>query len=320
MFYQDVLVPYCTTTDLDPDSIFQLGIKELEKIELDFEKVKTRMGFKGSLSKFYHFLRTDKQFYPFKSGEEVLNWYRNSAATIEPQLLKLFFTTPHCPCAFVSAPMQTCKSQAHTYNHADEKCTHNAYVTVPVCDPAEYWLPEMMALLLHEHMPGHHLQNMTSIESASLPPFRRNVWVVASIEGWGLYSEFLGYELNAYDDPIQMSGALSKDQHRILRLILDVGIHYKGWSREQAIKFFTEHSARPANDIEMEVERYMAYPGQALAYKIGALKIQELRKKAETALGKKFNIRSFHELVLKSGPLPLNLLEMQVDAWIKQNT
>lgn len=274
--YYRYLVRYYTTTDLAPQVIHKIGLAAVDSIEKEFERVKAKTNFNGNLRAFYHFLQTDAQFYPFKDEVEVLEAYRKLQAKAERDLSRLFWKMPQCRLEILPMEPEKRASGSHEYRAGTTDCSRPGRFMVPIPDATRYWRVEMDALFAHEAYPGHHHQIMSAIENLDLPEFRRNLSVTAYLEGWGLYSESQWQ----YDDPYSYCGKLAKAQHRMIRLVVDTGIHYYGWTRQQAIDYFKAHSPRPEQDIVMEVERYMAYPGQALSYYIGARKITELRERA----------------------------------------
>lgn len=305
-----------TTTNLSPDEIHRIGLSEVRRIRREMEKIKKQTGFKGDLKAFFEFLRTDPRFFPFKTADEVLDAYRAIGAKMQPNLAKYFGIFP-------SAKLEVWRTEKFREKAADERYSAAApdgsrpgifYVGIP--DATKYQTIRMEALYLHEAVPGHHHQNSIQREQKNLPRFRQFYGSVAYGEGWGLYAESLGAELGLYTDPYQRLGMLSMDMMRSVRLVVDTGIHSKGWTREQAINYFLENAPMTEADVTAQVERYIALPGQALAYKIGQLKILELRRRSERALGAKFSLRDFHDEILKDGQLPLDVLETKINEWI----
>lgn len=314
----DYLIKYWTTTDMSADQIFELGESEVARIRGEMEKVKTQVGFKGDLRAFFDYVRTDKKFTPFKEPQQVIDWYASLEKTMKPQLSKMFDLVPKSKFEVrrTEAFREASASAEYTQGTPDGSRPGIFYVPVPDASKANVVGGE--SLFLHEAIPGHHYQISLQQENTALPTFRRFLWYGAYGEGWALYSESLGKELGLYTDPYQYFGMLSSEMHRAIRLVVDVGMHTKGWTREQAIEYSKANEAEPEESIVAEIERYMAIPGQALSYKVGQLKILELRHRAEQALGEKFDIREFHNQILDAGCLPLKVLEEKVDRWIEQ--
>lgn len=310
------LAKFWTTTNLTPDEIYAIGEKEVARIHAEMERTKTETGFKGTLKEFFHFIHTDKQFMPFKQDSDVINAYRAIETKMQPQLKKLFNLVPKAKFEVRQTEAFREVSASAEYNQAAPDGSRPGIFYVPVLDATTFNNVSMEDLFLHEAIPGHHYQTSIQQENMDLPDFRRFGWYGAYGEGWALYTESLGKELGLYTDPYQYFGALSEEMHRALRLVLDVGIHMKGMTREQAIAYSLDNETESEADITAEVERYMAIPGQALAYKIGQMKILELRARAEKELGSKFSIQAFHDEVLINGCLPLAIFEKEVDRWI----
>lgn len=310
------LVKVSTTTNLSPDEIHQIGLNEVRRIRGEMEKVKEQVGFKGDLSAFFDYIRTDPKFYPFKTEEEVLQTYRAIEAKLQSNLPKYFGLVPKSKFEVRATEKFRAASAAHQYNRPAPDGSRPGIFYVPIPDVSKYNNTTMESLFLHEAIPGHHFQISLQQEQQSLPKFRNYGGYSAFSEGWALYTESLGRELGLYQDPYQYFGMLSGEMHRAIRLVVDTAIHAKGWSREQAIKYSLENESMSEDRITAEIERYMAMPGQALSYKIGQLKILELRRKAERALGAKFNVRAFHDEILKDGALPLSILESKINEWI----
>ncbi len=305
-----------TTTEMDPDSIFELGQREVARIRGEMEQVKQQVGFQGDLRAFFDYVRSDKKFKPFKTPDQVLRWYAGLETTMQPQLGKLFDLVPKT--RFEVRRTETFReaSASAEYVQGTPDGSRPGIFYVPVPDATKQNIVGGESLFLHEAIPGHHYQISLQQEDSTLPSFRRFLWYGAYGEGWALYAESLGKELGLYTDPYQYFGMLSSEMHRAIRLVVDVGIHTRGWTREQAIEYSKANEAETEESIVAEIERYMAIPGQALAYKVGQLKILELRRRAEQALGPKFDIRAFHNQVLDAGCLPLEVLEEKVDQWI----
>ncbi|UOQ52654.1 DUF885 domain-containing protein [Hymenobacter cellulosivorans] len=304
-----------TTTDKTPEEIYQTGLAEVKRIRSEMERVKTQVGFKGDLPAFFQFMKTDKQFMPYKTPEEVLTAYRGIQARITPNLPKYFSRQPKSPFEIRQTEAFRAASASAEYNRAAADGSRPGIFYVPILDAATFTTPGMESLFLHEAIPGHHFHISLQQENTALPKFRRFGGYSASSEGWALYTESLGKELGLYTDPYQYMGALSNEIHRAIRLVVDVGMNTKGMTREQAIKYMMDNEAINEQKATAEIERYMAIPGQALSYKIGQLKIQELRDKYRKQLGSKFSLRAFHDEFLKDGIMPLAVLERKMDAW-----
>lgn len=309
-------VAFHTTTTLTPAEIHALGLKEVARIRGEMQKVLNEVGFKGTLQEFFVKLRSDPQFY-YSSPDELFRAYVVTAKQIEPELPKLFgklYRTPFGvrPIPAVSAPANTTAYYAE--GSADGRRAGYFYVNLyrPEVRP-KY---EIEVLTSHEAVPGHHLQVTLAQEHGELPPFRRVAGYTAFVEGWALYSERLGYELGLYKDPYSRFGQLTYDMWRAVRLVVDTGMHSEHWTRQQAIDYFSDNAAKTETDIVNEIDRYIGWPGQALAYKIGQLRILALRAEAEQALGPRFDIRSFHDAVLENGALPLDVLSDRMHAWL----
>ena len=305
-----------TTTDKTPEEIYEIGLKEVARIRSEMEKVKDQVGFKGTLAEFFTHLKTDKQFYPYKQPKEVLDAFRGILVKIEPNLKTMFNKTPKSKFEVRQTEKFREASASAEYNQASADGSRPGIFYVPIPDAAKFnFTSGMESLFLHEAIPGHHYQTSLLQENANLHKFQRFNWYGAYGEGWALYCESLGKELGLYTDPYQYMGALGDEIHRAIRLVVDVAIHTKGWSREQAIKYMMDNEPIAEQGAVAEIERYMAIPGQALSYKIGALKIRELRTKYEKQLGAKFNLANFHDEFLKDGCMPLDVLERKMDAW-----
>jgi uncharacterized protein (DUF885 family) len=317
--YYAYLAKHHTTTELTPEQIHQLGLSEVKRIRAAMDALRAEVGFRGSFADFSKFLRSDPRFY-FKTGDELLTAYGALGKRIDGELPRLFGKLPRLPYGVRAVPMETAPYQTTAYYQpgaADGTRAGYFYANLYKPETRPKW--EMEVLTSHEAVPGHHLQISLQQELEGLPEFRKNgISYTAFVEGWALYSESLGYELGLYKDPYSRYGQLTYEMWRACRLVVDTGMHAKGWTRQQAIDFMVANTPRTQHDIEVEVDRYIAWPGQALAYKIGQLKIRGLRTRAETALGDKFDVRAFHDVVLGSGALPLDVLERNVDAWIAQ--
>jgi uncharacterized protein (DUF885 family) len=302
-----------TTTNKTADEIFDIGIKEVARIESEMNKVKEEMKYKGDLKSFFKYLRTDPKFFPYKTPEEVLNAYRAVQHKIAPHLKKMFNQTPKTPFEIRQVEEFRAASSAIHYFDGSYEENRPGIFYVPIIDATKTNISE--STFAHEAIPGHHYQVMLQAENTSLPKFRRFGNSTVYNEGWALYVESLGKDLGLYSDPYQYMMALSDGILRAVRLVVDPGLHAKGWSREQAIKYMTDHTPFTEQVVEAEIERYMAYPGQAVSYKIGEQKIKELRAKYNTQLGGEFNIAEFHDEILQDGSMPLDILERKMDDW-----
>ena len=307
-----------TTTRLTPDEIHRIGLHEVKRIRGEMMKIIEEVGFDGTFGEFLEHLRTDPQFY-FDNPDDLYQEYLATSKRIDPELVKLFGKLPRMPYGVKPIP------------DAIAPDTTTAYYSRPAADGSRagiYWVNlykpevrpkyEIEVLSVHEAMPGHHLQIALQQELGDVPMFRRFMGFTAFVEGWGLYSERLGYDLGLYKDPYSRFGQLTYDMWRAVRLVVDTGMHYKGWTRQQAIDFFKDNAAKTELDIINEIDRYIIWPGQALAYKIGQLKILQLRSRAEVELGERFDIRAFHDELLGAGALPLDLLEQRMDRWMAE--
>jgi uncharacterized protein (DUF885 family) len=305
-----------TTTRMTPDDIHRLGLEEVLRIREEMQEIIKQVEFGGSFQDFLVFLRTDPQFYYDNPGD-LYEAYLATCKRIDPELVNLFGVLPRMPYGVKPIPDSIAPD------------TTTAYYSRPAADGSRagiYWVNlyrpevrpkyEIEVLSVHEAMPGHHLQIALQQELGDIPQFRRFLGFTAFVEGWGLYSERLGYDLGLYKDPYSRFGQLTYDMWRAVRLVVDTGMHYKGWTRQQAIDFFKDNAAKAEHDIVNEIDRYIGNPGQALAYKIGQLKILTLRERAERQLGEDFDIRAFHDELLGAGALPLDLLELRMDAWL----
>jgi len=305
-----------TTTQMTPEEIHNLGLKEVARLNAEMEKVKNQVGFKGTLKEFFDEVRNKPELKPFKKPEEVIANFEKIYARVQPNVDKLFALQPKTKFEIRRTEAFREKTASAEYMQGTEDGSRPGIFYVPIPKVAEYNVYGDEDLFLHEAIPGHHFQISLQQESSTLPDFRKFNWFGAYGEGWALYTESLGKELGLYQDPYQYFGMLSNEMHRAIRLVVDTGMHSKNWSREQAIQYSLDNEAESKESIIAEIERYMAIPGQALSYKIGQLKIMELRKKAEIKMGTKFDIKKFHEKVLESGVLPLDLLEKKIDSWI----
>lgn len=310
---------YHTTTDLAPQDIHALGLKEVARIRAEMEAIKKQVGFTGTLEEFFTYLRTDPKFF-YKTGGELLDGYRALAKRIDPELIKISRKLPRTPYGVIQIPDAIAPMSPTAFaNGGAPDGSRPAYFFANLYKPETRPKWEMMALTLHEAMPGHCLQISTAQELGDLPSFRRHAFFTAYVEGWGLYAESLGEDMGLYkDDPYSKFGQLTYEMWRAVRLVVDTGIHAMEWERERAIKYFMENAAKTENDVTTEIDRYISVPGQALAYKIGELKIKELRRRSEQALGAKFDLRDFNDVVLQSGALPLDILDNRVNEWLAE--
>lgn len=315
--YYNYLIKFQTTTTMDADDIHNIGLIEVARIRGAMEQVKQQVGFNGDLMSFFDFVRSNKKLMPFKNAQEVLDNFHQIHARIEPKVSKIFDLRPTIPFEVrrVEAFREVSSSPHYIPGAPDGSRPGVFYVPVP--DAFKYNTYTDESLFLHEAIPGHHFQASLAAENRDVPDFRRFVWYGAYGEGWALYCESLGEELGLFEDPYQYFGMLGLEMHRAIRLVVDTGLHTKGWTREQAIAYSLENEALAEPVVVSEVERYMAWPGQALSYKIGQLKIQQLRKVAEEKLGEKFDIKVFHNTILESGGVPLKILEDRIMEWIE---
>jgi len=306
-----------TTTRMSPDEIHRLGLDEVKRIRGEMQAIIDELGYEGDFASFLEYLRTDPQFY-FDDPDALYEAYLATSKRIDPELVRLFGKLPRMPYGVKPIPDSIAPD------------TTTAYYSRPAADGSRagiYWVNlyrpevrpkyEIEVLTVHEAMPGHHLQLALQQELGEMPAFRRYAGFTAFVEGWGLYSENLGYELGLYEDPYSRFGQLTYEMWRAVRLVVDTGLHYRGWTRQQAIDFFKANAAKTEHDIVNEIDRYIGNPGQALAYKIGQIRIQSLRDNAEALLGDDFDIRAFHDELLGAGALPLDLLQQRMDAWLE---
>ena len=307
-----------TTTDMPPQDIHALGLKEVARIRAEMESVKTQVGFTGTLAEFFTHLRTDPKFF-YKTGEELLEGYRALAKRIDPELIRISRKLPRVPYGVIPIPDAIAPMSPTAYaNGGAPDGSRPPYFFSHHHKPATRPKWEMMGVTLHEGVPGPCLQISVAQELGDLPLFRRHAFFTAYVEGWGLYAESLGEDMGLYkDDPYAKFGQLTYEMWRAVRLVVDTGLHAMEWDRARAIKYFMDNAAKTENDVINEIDRYISSPGQALAYKMGELKIKELRRRAEQALGAKFDLRDFNDVVLQSGALPLYILDARVNDWIK---
>ena len=308
---------YHTTTDLTPDEIHDIGLKEVLRIRKEMEQIITDLDWDGDFKSFLNYLRTSPRFY-YDNPEDLLNAYLIMAKSIDPLLPKIFKVFPRAPYGVIPIPAESAPYTTTAYYNSPAK-GRPGYFYANLYKPESRPKYEIPVLTVHEAVPGHHFQISIAQELENVPTFRKYQSFTAFVEGWGLYSEELGEFMNLYDDPYNKFGQLTYDMWRAIRLVVDTGMHYKNWSRQEAIDLFVENTAKSKLDIENEVDRYIAWPGQALAYKIGQLKMLELRNKAEKELGDKYDIKDFHHELLKRGSLPLDILEDYINDWIEES-
>lgn len=316
--HYNYLVKHYTTTDLTPDEIHQIGLKEVTRILAEMEQVKTQVGFSGTIKEFFDHVREKKELMPFSEPQQVIDNFNAIHEKIKPNLDKLFDLKPKTAFEIKRTEAFREATASAQYNAGSLDGTRPGVFYVPIPDVKKYNRYADEDLFLHEAIPGHHYQISLQQEDETLPSFRKTIWFTAYGEGWALYTESLGKELGLYEDPYQYFGMLSAEMHRAIRLVVDTGIHTKGWTREQAIQYSLDNEAESLQSVIAEIERYMAIPGQAVSYKIGQLKIRELRRKAEKQMGKKFEIKEFHNQVLESGCVPLKILEDKINLWIQR--
>lgn len=312
-YYED-LAKHFTTTNLTPDEIHEIGLTEIKRIRSEMEAIIDQVNWDGDFNSFLNYLRTSPRFY-YDNGEDLLDAYLIMSKTIDPLLPKLFTVFPRAPYGVIPIPAESAPFTTTAYYNSPSP-GRPGYFYANLYKPESRPKYEIPVLTVHEAVPGHHFQISIAQELENVPMFRKYQGITAFVEGWGLYSEELGEFIGLYDDPYDKFGQLTYDMWRAIRLVVDTGMHYKDWSRDDAVNLFIENSAKSILDINNEVDRYIAWPGQALAYKIGQLKILELRNKAEKILGDKYDIKEFHDEVLKRGSLPLDLLEYYIDEWI----
>lgn len=316
-YYQDRINFYTTSTKYTAEDIHQIGLKEVARIKAEMRKIISDLGFKGSFADFLKFLRTDPQFYA-KTPKELLMIARDMAKRADAQLPSFFKTLPRKPYGVAPVPDAIApKYTAGRYIGTSKNSTDPGYYWVNTYDLPSRTLYTLPALTVHEAVPGHHLQGSLNNELGdSIPKFRRNLYLSAYGEGWGLYSEFLAEEMGMYTTPYEYFGKFTYEMWRACRLVVDTGIHAKGWTRQQVVDFMSANTALSLHEVNTETDRYISWPGQALSYKIGELKIRELRKRAKEKLENKFDIREFHEVILEQGTVTLSILESRVDKYI----
>ena len=314
--YYEYLTKYYTTTELSPDEIYEIGIEEIKRIRTEMEEIIKKVNWDGDFNSFLNYLRTSPRFY-YDNPDDLFNAYLIMSKTIDPLLPKIFKVFPRAPYGVIPIPEESAPFTTTAYYNSPSP-GRPGYFYANLYKPESRPKYEIPVLTVHEAVPGHHFQISIAQELDNVPSFRKYQGITAFVEGWGLYSEELGEYMGIYDDPYDKFGQLTYDMWRAIRLVVDTGMHFKGMTRDEAINIFVENSAKSILDINNEIDRYIAWPGQALAYKIGQLKILELRNKAEKKLGDKYDIKDFHHEVLKRGSLPLNLLEFYIDEWINE--
>jgi len=315
--YYQFLIRNYTTTNLTPDSIYNLGLKEVAFLKSEMEKVKEEVRFDGSLQDFFSFVNKDRQFYPFKTANEVLDSFWAIKKIEDPYLKKIFEKEPTTKFEIRQTEAYRAASASAEYNAGSEDGTRPGIFYVPILNPTQFNIVGMETLFLHEAIPGHHYQISLQQENNDLPKFRKFLGYSAYAEGWALYTETLGKELGLYSNPYQYLGHLSDAMHRAIRLVVDVSIHTKNMSRDEAIKYMMDNERISKEEATAEIERYMAIPGQALSYKIGQITISRMKEKYSKELGSKFNLASFHTQLLEGGNMPLEVLEKKLARWAK---
>ena len=317
-FYQNRINYFTTSSQYSADDIHQIGLNEVARIKGEMQKIIDDLEFKGSFADFLKFLRTDEQFYP-KTADELLMFARDIAKRIDAELPKFFKTLPRKPYGVVPVPADLAPNYTGgRYSGSSSETTAGFYWVNTYNLPSRtlYTIP---ALTAHEAVPGHHLQISLNNElPETIPSFRRKLYLSAYGEGWGLYSEYLADEMNIYTTPYEKFGQLTYEMWRACRLVVDTGVHAKGWTRQQMIDYMAKNTALSIHEVTTETDRYISWPGQALSYKIGEIKIRELRKKAEAALGDKFDIREFHEVILEEGTVTLSIMEKRINSYIQK--
>ncbi|MDB4829080.1 DUF885 domain-containing protein [Gammaproteobacteria bacterium] len=313
--WYEYLARYHTTTNLTPDEIHEIGLKEIKRIRSEMEEIIASVKWDGDFNSFLNFLRTDKRFY-YDNAEDLFDAYLIMSKKIDPLLPMIFKDFQKAPYGVTEIPMESAPYTTTAYYNPPSK-GRPGYYYVNLYKPESRPKYEIPVLSVHEAVPGHHFQISIAQEMENVPEFRKHQSFTSFVEGWALYSEELGEHMGLYNDPYDKFGQLTYDMWRAIRLVVDTGMHYKDWTRDDAINLFVNNTAKSILDIENEVDRYIAWPGQALAYKIGQLKILELRTKAETELGEKYDIKDFHYEVLKRGSVPLSVLETYINEWIE---
>ncbi|WP_298898358.1 DUF885 family protein [uncultured Psychroserpens sp.] len=318
-YYQDRINFYTTSTQYTANDIHQIGLKEVARVKAEMEQIISELNFKGSFADFFHFLRTDEQFYA-KTPNELLTIARDMAKRADEQLPRFFKTLPRKPYGVAPVPDAIApKYTSGRYVGTSKESSEPGYYWVNTYDLPSRTLYTLPALTVHEAVPGHHLQGSLNNELGdSIPQFRKDLYLSAYGEGWGLYSEYLADEMGMYTTPYEQFGQLTYEMWRACRLVVDTGIHMKGWTRDQVVEYMSSNTALSLHEINTETDRYISWPGQALSYKIGELKIRELRQKAQSQLGAKFDIREFHEVILEQGTVTLSILENRVNHYIEK--
>ena len=310
------LIRYWTTTDKTSEEIYQTGLAEVKRIRAEMEEIKNQTGFKGDLPAFFSFMKNDPRFMPYKTPQEVLDAFKKIQATIDPNLKKLFGHTPKMKFEIHQTEAFRAASASAEYVQGDPGGSRPGIFYVPILDATKFNITSgMESLFLHEAIPGHHYQTSLQMEDTLLPLFRRFAWYGAYGEGWALYCESLGKELGLYTNPYQLMGALGDEMHRAVRLVVDVAMHEKKMTREEAIKYMMDNEAISEQGATAEIERYIGNPAQALSYKTGAMVIRELRTQYTNELGDRFDIKAFHDEVLKDGCMPLDVFERKMETW-----
>lgn len=318
-FYQNRINYFTTSSQYSADDIYQIGLNEVARIKEEMQKIIDDLGFKGSFADFLKFLRTDEQFYP-KTADELLIFARDIAKRIDAELPKFFKTLPRKPYGVVPVPADLAPNYTGGRYFGSRGETTAGFYWVNTYNLQSRTLYTIPALTAHEAVPGHHLQISLNNElPENIPSFRRKLYLSAYGEGWGLYSEYLADEMNIYTTPYEKFGQLTYEMWRACRLVVDTGVHAKGWTRQQMIDYMSKNTALSIHEVTTETDRYISWPAQALSYKIGEIKIRELRKKAETALGEKFDIREFHEVILEEGTITLSIMEKRINSYIQKN-
>ncbi len=314
--YYDQRVKFFTTLDTDAERVHAIGLAEVARIRAEMEQILEQVGYGGRFAEFVAFLRRDPRFYP-KTGEQLLKEASYIAKQADAKLPSLFKTLPRLPYGVAPVPAHIApKYTAGRYVDAPEGSTEPGYFWVNLTHLDQRPLYALTSLALHEAVPGHHLQGSLAKEQAQQPPFRRYDYISAFGEGWGLYAEWLGIEMGLYKDPYSNFGRLTYEMWRACRLVVDTGMHAKGWTRDQALMYLADNTALSLLEVRTEIDRYISWPGQALAYKSGEMKLRELRQRAERELGERFDVREFHDVVLRGGSVPLPILERSVERYL----